>query len=182
MTSSRKLLLTIGPPFAAAILALAVSTLVLLVTGSNPIETFRTMIEFGSRLETFIDALNRATPLFLSGVAASIGFRMNLFNIGVEGQYILASFAAAAIGAELALPGPLHVATIIFISMLVGALAAGLAGFLKVTRGVNEVISTIMLNAIYTGGIIAAVFPRVIDRGSGAANAGVAPGPAVFSK
>ena len=46
------------------------------------------------------------------------------------------------------------------------------AGFLKVTRGVNEVISTIMLNAIYTGGIIAAIFPRVIDRGSNAANAG----------
>jgi len=168
----RQLLLSLGPPVAAAVLAIVVSAIVLVITGSNPFRTFATMLEFGTRLETIIQALNRATPLFLSGVAAAIGFRMNLFNIGVEGQYILASFAAAAIGAEIILPGPLHVGLIMLISMVVGALAAGLAGFLKVTRGVNEVISTIMLNAIYTGGIIAAVFPLVIDRDNNAANAG----------
>ena len=45
-----------------------------------------------------IDILNRATPLFISGIAAAIGFRMNLFNIGVEGQYLLAALVAAQVG------------------------------------------------------------------------------------
>lgn len=165
-------MLSLGAPVAAAVFAAIVSSIVLEITGSSSLRTFETMIEFGTRLETIIQALNRATPLYLSGVAAAIGFRMNLFNIGVEGQYLLASFCAAAIGAELELPGFFHVAVIMLIAMIVGALAAGIAGLLKVTKGVNEVISTIMLNAIFTAGVIAAIFPHVIDRGSNAANAG----------
>ena len=54
------------------------------------------MLEFGTRLETIVDTFNRATPLYISGVAVAIGFRMNLFNIGVEGQYTLAALLAAA--------------------------------------------------------------------------------------
>jgi len=172
MTRQRQLALSLGPAAAAAVVALVVSALVLVATGSNPFETFSVMLDHGTKLEQIIASVNRAVPLFLSAVAASIGFRMNLFNIGVEGQYLLASFAAAAIAAEYTLPAPLHIGSIILIAMVVGALAAGVAGLLKVTRGVNEVISTIMLNSIYIGGIIAALFPRVLDRGSNSANAG----------
>ena len=99
----------------------------------------------------------------LPAVAAAIGFRMNLFNIGVEGQYILAGFAAAVVGSKVGLPGPLHVAVIIFTAMFVGAAWSGLAGLLKVTRGVNEVISTIMLNFIAVGALVAGLLPRFID-------------------
>ena len=53
------------------------------------------MVSHASKLETMVDILNRATPLFIAGVAAAIGFRMNLFNIGVEGQYLLAAIVAA---------------------------------------------------------------------------------------
>ena len=53
-----------------------------------------------------IDILNRATPLFISGIAAAIGFRMNLFNIGVEGQYLLAALVAAEVGGVVHLPAP----------------------------------------------------------------------------
>jgi simple sugar transport system permease protein len=80
----------------------------------------------------------------------AIGFRMNLFNIGVDGQYRLAAFTAAVVGGSVELPKPLHILLIVVTAMLVGAMWAGIAAILKVTRGVSEVISTIMLNAIAT--------------------------------
>lgn len=167
----RRFGLAIAAPAIAAIVAILVSSIVLWVSGSDPIETFRTMIRNGTQLETMIDMLNRATPLYLSAVAAAIGFRMNLFNIGVEGQYILAAFVAAVVGAKLDLWGPFHIAAIMLTAMLVGAAWSGLAGVLKVTRGVNEVVATIMLNFIAVGGLVAGLLPRFIADAS-AANQG----------
>ena len=115
------------------------------------------MLNHASKLETMVDILNRATPLFLSGIAAAIGFRMNLFNIGVEGQYLLAALVAAAgRRRQSTCPAPCTCMLILLVAMTVGAAYAGIAGVLKVTRGVNEVISTIMLNAIATSGLIVA--------------------------
>jgi simple sugar transport system permease protein len=85
----------------------------------------------------------------------AIGFRMALFNIGVEGQYRLAGLLAATVGASSFiawLPGPLKIFVVIVTAMVVGAIWAGIAALLKVYRGVSEVISTIMLN--FVGGSI----------------------------
>lgn len=170
---ARRIGLAFAAPVMAFVFAIIVSSIVLEVSGSASFSTYRTMLENGSRLETIIDTLNRATPLFIAGTAAAIGFRMNLFNIGIEGQYFLAAFAAAVVGAEVSLPGPLHVAVIVLTAMVVGAAYSGIAAVLKVYRGVNEVVATIMLNFIAVGGIIAAIFPSVIDRsGNNATNAG----------
>jgi simple sugar transport system permease protein len=95
--------------------------------------------------------LNRAIPFYLSGLAVAIGFKMNLFNIGVEGQYRMAALVAAAFGAWVSLPAILHIPLIIIVAMLTGAAWAAVPAVLKVTRGVHEVISTIMLNTIATG-------------------------------
>ncbi len=169
----RRIGLALAAPAMAFVFAVTVSSIVLLISDSNPYDTFSTMLDNGTQLEVIVDTLNRATPLFIAGIAAAIGFRMNLFNIGVEGQYFLAAFAAAVIGAEVSLPGPLHIGLILVIAMVVGAAYAGLAAVLKVYRGVNEVIATIMLNFLAIGGIIAAIFPSVIDMSSGqATNAG----------
>jgi simple sugar transport system permease protein len=78
---------------------------------------------------------------------------MNLFNIGVEGQYQLAVLLAAAVGANVHLPAPLHVLLILIVAAGVGAAWSGVAGVLKAYRGVHEVIATIMLNAIAGGAI-----------------------------
>jgi ABC-type uncharacterized transport system permease subunit len=159
----RRIGLAAAAPLVAAVVAIVVSSIVLEISGSDSIETFKTMIENGTKLESIVDMLNRATPLYLSAVAAAIGFRMNLFNIGVEGQYILAAFLAAVVGAQVELWAPLHIAVIMLTAMIVGAAWSGLAGLLKVTRGVNEVISTIMLNFIAIGGLVAGLLPRFID-------------------
>ncbi len=159
----RRIAFALAAPLAATVFAVAITSLVLVLAGSDPVETFRLMFDNGRKLETFVDTLNRGTPLYISAVAAAIGFRMNLFNIGVEGQYILAAFAAAVIGAKVALPGPLHVLVIVLTAMIVGAAFSGFAGVLKVTRGVNEVISTIMLNSIVLAGFIPGLLPKFID-------------------
>ena len=173
----RRVALGVAAPVAAVAFALALSSIVLWIAGSNPITAFGDMLENASRLETFVDIINSATPLYLSGIAAAIGFRMNLFNIGVEGQYLLAAFFAAAVGGSTfagGLPPILHVGLILVVAMGVGALWAGAAGALKVTRGINEVISTIMLNFVAIGGIIAWLIVEWKDD-SGSTNSGTTP-------
>jgi simple sugar transport system permease protein len=155
MNRTRSILLLFAAPFAAIVFATVLSAIILLLAGSNPLTAFGDMLEHGAKLGTIVDMLNRATPLYLSGIAAAIGFRMGLFNIGVEGQYQMGAFFAAAAGGAIVLPIGIHLVFILAVAMAVGALWAGLAGFLKVTSGINEVISTIMLNAIAVGGVLA---------------------------
>ena len=151
----RRIGLALAAPTAAVLFATIASSIFLVIAGSNPFTAYGDMFEYGSRLEIQVDILNRATPLYISGVAAAIGFRINLFNIGVEGQYRLAAIVAAYVGASVSLPAFFHIALILIVAMLVGGAYAGVAGVLKVSRGVNEVISTIMLNAIAISGLIA---------------------------
>jgi simple sugar transport system permease protein len=142
-------------PALAIVVALAISALVITLIGENPVTAVKVMFDFGDspsqQTQAIVVVLNRAVPLFLAGLAVSVAFRMGLFNIGVEGQYRLATILAAAVGAAVALPGPLHVLLIIVVAMAVGALWAGIVALLKVTRGVSEVISSIMLNFIALG-------------------------------
>lgn len=151
----------VGPPSAAVGLAVLVASLVLAVSGADPLAAFGNVIEYGTRLETLIEAFNRAAPLYLSGIAFAVAMRINLFQIGVEGQYILAAFLAAYVGAGVgSLFPPLHVAVILVTAMAVGAAWAGLAGWMKITRNVHEVISTIMLNAIAVAGVVSYLLGR----------------------
>ena len=151
----RQLVYAAAAPVSAVVIAVVLSSIVLLIAGSNPFAAYADMIGHASKLETQVDILNRATPLYLSGVAAAIGFRMNLFNIGVEGQFLLAFIVSAYVGSLVDLPAPLHIAVILIVAMAVGGSYAGVAGVLKVSRGVNEVISTIMLNSIAVSGLVA---------------------------
>jgi simple sugar transport system permease protein len=145
-----RLLLAIAAPVLAVVAALVVTALVILATGKNPFEAFNDMLSYGSASDSQIYILNKATTYYLAGVAVAIGFRMNLFNIGVDGQYRIAAFFAAVVGGALHLPGPLQIIVIILVAMVVGAMWSGIAGILKTSRGVSEVISTIMLNSIAT--------------------------------
>ena len=147
----RRITLALAAPVCAFAFSVALSSLVLVAVGTNPIEAWLEMLSYGSRLETLVQTGNRATQLYLAGIAVAIGFRMNLFNIGVEGQYVLAALLAAAVGGAVDLPPILHVALIMVVAMAVGSSFAGVAGYLKVSRGVHEVISTIMLNAVALG-------------------------------
>ncbi|GLU47835.1 ABC transporter permease [Nocardiopsis ansamitocini] len=146
-----QLALAFGAVAAAGVLALGITALVLLATGVEVLHTFERMLNYGSQPNSVVQILNTGTTYYLSAVAVAIGFKMKLFNIGVDGQYRLAALLAAAVGGAFVLPPVLHQIVIITVAVAVGGFWAGIAGWLKVTRGVSEVISTIMLNAIATG-------------------------------
>ncbi|MFV0128147.1 ABC transporter permease [Streptomyces sp. HMX112] len=145
-----RLLLGIAAPLLAVVAAFLVTALVLVATGKEPFSAFGIMFDYGVKSDSQVYIINKATTYYLAGLAVAIGFRMNLFNIGVDGQYRLAAFFAAALGGALTLPGFLQIPLIILTAMIVGAMWAGIAGVLKVTRGVSEVVATIMLNMIAT--------------------------------
>jgi general nucleoside transport system permease protein len=147
----RRVLISLLAPVSALVLALLVSSVAVLLIHENPLSAFRTMAQFGIRTDSLIFMVNEAIPLFISGLAVAIGFKMGLFNIGVEGQYTIAALFAAYVGAAAPVPGPIRIALILIVAMVVGSAWAGIAGVLKVTRGVHEVISTIMLNFIAFG-------------------------------
>lgn len=138
-------------PASAAGVAILISALALLLSGNSPLRAFNEMWDNISSAESIVLIINRAVPYYIAGVAVAVGFKMNLFNIGANGQYILAALVAAWAGTQVALPGPLHVAFILMVAIFVGAAWASITAVLKVTRNVNEVISSIMLNFIATG-------------------------------
>lgn len=141
-------LVTTASSLVAVLIALVICGIILQVTGKDALDAYRKMFETGIEGNKLLESLQRATPLMLSAVAVAIGFKMGMFNIGVEGQYLFAALFAAVIGAELDLPAPLHVALILVVAMLFGGLWAAIPAVLKVKRNVNEVIATIMLNSI----------------------------------
>jgi len=148
MANVKKMLFSLLAPAAAIVFALLVASLALWAVGKNPIDAFSSMWSFGTTSTSIASMINRAIPLYIAAVAVAIGFQMGLFNIGVEGQYLLAALFAGWVGGNIGLWSPLHITIIILVAIFVGAFWAGIAGLLKVTRGVHEVISTIMLNFI----------------------------------
>ncbi len=155
MTTLRRIGAVLFAPALAIVFATVLTALVILAIGENPMTALRVLFDFGTtpaqQTQAIVVILNRAVPLFLAGLAVSVAFRMGLFNIGVEGQYRMATVLAAGVGAAVTLPAPLHVGLIIVVAMAVGALWASIVALLKVTRGVSEVISSIMLNFIALG-------------------------------
>jgi len=156
-------------PLITVILAFFVGGLVVLITGHDPIATYKAIFN-GTGLNWFfpwvtgtdrtVAALNlqqtliQTTPLILVGLAVAFAFRCGLFNIGGQGQYLVGSFVAIWIGTSFkGMPGFVHIVFALAGACVAGAAWASIAGALKAFAGTNEVISTIMLNwiAIWVG-------------------------------
>ena len=152
----RRITLALAAPVLAVAFAMAVSALMLAPTDYSAGDVFHVIFTDGFTRTNLVTTVNRAAPYYISGVAVAIGFKMNLFNIGVEGQYKLAALFAAAAAAAVNLPAPVHVLFTFAVAMLVGAAWASIPALLKAYRGVSEVISSIMLNATALG--VAAFF------------------------
>ncbi len=144
-----RLLLGLSAPVLALVAAFAITSLVLIIAGDPVGEVWDTILSV-PETRNVSNIVDNATVFYLSGLAVAICFKMNLFNIGVDGQYRVAAFTAAVVGGEAWLPGYLNTALAIIAAMAVGAVWAGIAGLLRAARGVSEVISTIMLNFIAT--------------------------------
>ncbi|MEU1288386.1 ABC transporter permease [Kitasatospora sp. NPDC005856] len=159
--SGERIVLALAAPVLAVVLSVAICSVLLATSGKNPFDAWNVMITFGTKSDGQVLILNRTTTYYLAAAAAAFGFRMNLFNIGVEGQYKVAALFAAFVGSQLDLPSFIQIPLLLITAMLVGGLYASIAGLLKVYRGVSEVISTIMLNSIATAIIGVLLVPGI---------------------
>ncbi|MBV9714349.1 MAG: ABC transporter permease [Solirubrobacterales bacterium] len=156
-------------PILTTLIAFIAGGLVVLVTGHDPFSTYKAIFDgtglqwvfpwvTGSARSTAAFNLQQTliatTPLILVGLAVAFAFRAGLFNIGGQGQYTVGGIVSVWLGSSFAgLPPVLHITVAVVGAALAGAVWAGIAGALKASLGVNEVISTIMLNwiAIWAG-------------------------------
>ncbi len=123
----------------------------------KPLTAYAALVE-GSLLgfDPIIDTLKQAAPLMLGGLAVAIGFKAGLFNIGVQGQFLMGVLGSVAVGVALAKePAWIAVPLAVIAGTLLGAAIGGLVGVLKAYSGAHEVVTTIMLNYI-AGNILAA--------------------------
>lgn len=102
---------------------------------------------FGKKAN-LIEMFVALTPLIFTGIAHAVAFRTGLFNIGVEGQFIMGMLAAAIIGLIPGLPAIIHVPLVLVGGIVFGAIWAAIPGYLKAKTGTNEVVNTIMMNFI----------------------------------
>ena len=137
-------------PILATIAALLVGAIFLLLLGANPITAYSALIDgaFGS-FNAFAETLVKSIPLLLIGLGTCIAYRGSVTNIGGEGQMIVGALLSTWIGLSFpTLPGWLMIVVAMLAGSLGGAIWGGLPGVLKAYFNVNEILSTVMMNAI----------------------------------
>ncbi len=134
----------------AAILALLLGSVIILGYGESPAAVYGAILRFSLGDRNGVGyVLAAATPLIFSALAVAVCFKGGMFNIGVEGQFIVAMMTASWAALKLDfMPGPLLMFTVIAFGMLGGMAFAAIPGVLKVRTGAHEVVTTIMLNGI----------------------------------
>lgn len=155
-------------PFVAILLGLIVGAIIMLLGGYDPILAYKSLWNkiFGSSYD-FGETLTAITPLVFTGLSVAFAFRTGLFNIGAEGQYIMGMTGATIIGVQLHMPWYIHAPLAVIVGAIFGGVWGMIAGYLKAARGVNEVITTIMLNwiALHLGNYIVRRF--LLEPGKG---------------
>jgi general nucleoside transport system permease protein len=127
-----------------------IGSIIIIAYDENPFDVYETVWRFGTaRPQDFARVLVYATPLIFSGLAVAVAFKAGMFNIGVEGQYIvgMAAAAAAALGLDF-LPALILLPVVILAAMLGAMIFAAVPAVLKVRTGAHEVVTTIMMNGI----------------------------------
>src|SRR5919202_170746 len=142
--------LTFVVPAVAIALATVLGGLVLLVTGHPPVRSFTRLFEAAFTANGALSATAvSATPLAFTGLCAAAAFRMQLFNIGGEGQLYAGAITGAAAGLLLAgTPSPVTIAVMVLAGAAGGAFVAAIPGFLRAFLSTNEIITSLMLNYV----------------------------------
>src|SRR5947208_12328159 len=142
--------LVIVVPIASFVVAFLFSALVLLATGHPPLRSLHRLFDAaflgnGALSDTVVST----TPLAFTGLAAAVAFRMNLFNIGGEGQLYGGAITGATVGLLMAgSPSPLVIAGMIVAGAAGGALLAAIPAVLRAFFSTNEIITSLMLNYV----------------------------------
>jgi simple sugar transport system permease protein len=145
--------LNVAVPAGSLVVAFAIMAVVLVVSGHDPGHTLRELFVSGFTGNGALSAtLLSATPILFTGLAAAVAFRMQLFNIGAEGQLYFgatgASWVALRLGDHGAGSTPLYVLGMCAGGGLLGALWALIPGVLRAFAHTNEIITSLMLNYV----------------------------------
>jgi simple sugar transport system permease protein len=107
-----------------------------------------TSTNFAGGINSLFNSINYATPLIAAGLGLAVGFRAGVFNIGGQGQILIAGAFAGWVGFALPLPAGIHIIAAVVAALVGGAIWAGIVGLLKARTGAPEVVVTIMLNYV----------------------------------
>jgi len=146
----KSVLIKILIPIISVICAFIVGAILIAAIGGDPGEAFTYLFKgaFGNSAN-FGKTLVKATPLIFTGLAATFAYRCGVFNLGAEGQFVIG--AVSSIWVSVTVKG-ISGAPLIALSLVIGAIAGGIwgaiPGILKITRGLNEMIVSIMLNYV----------------------------------
>ncbi|GBC68923.1 hypothetical protein HRbin01_00612 [archaeon HR01] len=146
-TRLRRLLLKLGESLLAVVIGLIGGAILMLLYGYDVGVAYSALFRgaFGD-VSGLLETLAFATPLIMTGLTFGVGLRAGLFNVGAEGQMYLGAIGAIMVGSMLRMPPLIHLVTATVFAMFMGALWSLPTAFLKIYRGVHEVVSTIMLN------------------------------------
>ncbi len=144
-------------PLVSILLGFALGAIVMAATGRNPASMFLALFQGLTGYSAKTGALNpryigefiiQSMPIILTGLSVGFAFRVGLFNIGAEGQFLAGSMAAIAAGLWIKAPPGIHVVLVLVCAMAAGGLWGAIPGWLKARFNVHEVVMTIMLNYV----------------------------------
>jgi simple sugar transport system permease protein len=142
---------TLAPPALAIAGTVVIASLLAMLAGANPFSVLGLILKgaFGSQF-ALLETLNRATPLIFTGLAVAVAFRARLWNIGAEAQLYAGALVVAILGAGLLdWPAILLLPTMAILAMIAGAVLLLIPALLKVRLGVDEVVTTLLINFIF---------------------------------
>ncbi|MBD2454007.1 ABC transporter permease [Nostoc sp. FACHB-87] len=143
-------LLPILSPLIAITSALMVGAILIIFAGANPITAYTALFQESlANYFGFGNTLTKMTPLLFTSLGVLVALKAGQFNIGGEGQIYLGALGSALIGLYVqGLPAIIHIPLALCAGFVFGAVWGWIPGYLKAVRGVNEVITTLLLNYI----------------------------------
>lgn len=149
--------LSVAVPIGSLVVAFALMAVVLLATGHNPLATYERLFDAAFFADgALTSTLVFCTPIIFTGLAAAAAFRMQLYNIGGEGQFYWGAIAGVGVALYLGDRGvestPVFVVAMVLAGMLAGAAWAAIPGVLRAFFKTNEIITSLMLN--YVAGLV----------------------------
>jgi len=138
-------------PVLSILIAFIIGGIIIACLGKSPIAAYQKLFDgaFGTSTK-FAQTLEIACPLIFTGLCAAFAYKCGVFNLGGEGQFIIGAVTSIAACLLLGLKGPGGVFVSLVLGMLAGAVWGAIPGIMKVTRGLNEMITSIMLNYVAT--------------------------------
>lgn len=133
------------------------AALILALTGYDPLEVYGILFNgMFAKPRYVMNIIIKAAPIIMTGISVAFALRVGLFNIGVEGQYIVGTIAASIAGLLFDFPAFIQFPLVLLAGTLAGGIYGWIGGYLKAKKGIHEVITGIMFNwiAFYLGNYV----------------------------